>query len=97
MTVYVGPTFPCPGAVADRIGLKERQSVAHLTADTQGQMWVASADLELPAAREMGQESGSRFRCIITTWERNLAVARGAVQLTASEMYALQASRSPVG
>lgn len=94
MTVYVGPPFAITGPVADRMGLREGQHVAHMTADTSGQMMVAAADLGLPDNREMGGGT-VRWRCVVTTLERNRLLSHmGAQPLTAQQMFRLEGARA---
>lgn len=79
MTAYVGPLFDCPPIVADRMGLREGQKVAHLTADTAMQMVVAAEELGLPENRQMGHGT-VRWRCYVTALERNRAISHLGVQ-----------------
>lgn len=94
MALYVGPTFKCPGIVADRMGLRENQKVAHMTADTSGQMMAAAADMGLPDNRELG--SGTvRWRYVVTAVERNrLLTHMGAREMTPIEMGRLELARA---
>lgn len=94
MTVYVGPTFKCPGVIADLMGLREGQQVAHMTADTHGQMITMAAEMGLPDKREMGAGT-VRGRYIVTALERNRLLSHmGAKGMTALEMAQLETARA---
>lgn len=92
--IYVGITFACTGAVADLMGLREGQQVAHLTADTSREMLDAVTAMELPPVRAMGQRT-IRWRYVVTALERNRAIAQlGARVLTARQVYQLEVARA---
>lgn len=94
MTVYIGPTFTCPDIIADRMGFRECQQVAHMTADTSIEMLTAAEDLGLPVAREMGART-VRWRYVVTALERNRLISHlGAQPITARQMFAIEAARA---
>lgn len=93
MTVFIGPTFRCPPAVADHVGLREGQRVAHLTANQRNELQVLAAAMGLPDRRFMGGQT-PRWRYIITAAERYRARAQGAEEATVGELDQLVAHRA---
>jgi hypothetical protein len=77
VTVHVGATFRCPPAVADRMGLRPGERVAHLSADRQTELWLFATEMGLDDRRRLSPDT-PRERYVITDFERNQALTRGA-------------------
>lgn len=93
MTIYIGPTYPCPPTVSDLIKVREGCRVARMTADDRIELRTFARQIGVSEDQFMGHGLPS-WRYLIKLDERYRAIAAGAVEVTSRRMSEIEASRT---